>query len=95
MTTTVRATFTSRRFSDGTTQLTCRETGTVYSFNDMRHPLDSFPVWRGNDIACYRRGRAPALGFIESDSKWQIREEQRAERAAAKGRPSGYSCIWL
>jgi hypothetical protein len=96
MTNRIQATFTARRFSDGSTVLTCRETGTRYSFSE-RHPFDSTPIFREGKVMAYRRGRAPILAAIESDARWQIRDEQRQERAETRhcrltGSPSA---IWL
>lgn len=81
----VLATFTSRRFQDGSTVLVCRETGDRYSFNDERHPYDSVPVFCNGSVIAYRRGRAPILALIESDARWSIREDRRREREAVKG----------
>jgi hypothetical protein len=83
---TTQPTFTHRRFADGSSVLVCRETGERYSFNDSTHPLDPFPVFRESEVACYRRGRAAALGFIESDARWRIRDDQRREREAVRGK---------
>jgi hypothetical protein len=81
----ILATFTSRRFADGSTVLVCRETGQRYSFNDERHPYDSVPVYRDGSVMAYRRGRAPILALIESDARWQIRDDRRREREAVRG----------
>lgn len=88
----VQATFTSKRFADGSTVLTCRETGAHYSFNDNRHPLNPTPVFRDGQVIAYRKGRAPILGLIESDARWQIRDDRRRERAETTGHRLGFSC---
>lgn len=81
MTNSIRATFVSLRSATGTTTLQCRETGTRYSFT-AREGV-SFPVWREGEIACHRVSLNGALAFIESDSRWQLREELREQKALA------------
>jgi hypothetical protein len=71
----VQATFTAQAFrtSNDYTTLTCRETGQRYSFAERAY--EPFPVFREGQVIAYRRGRAAALGLIESDAKWQIRDD--------------------
>src|SRR3954465_5747820 len=78
-------TFTSTHSADRTyVVLVCRETGQRYSFSDS-HPYDSVPIFRDGSVMGYRRGKAAGLGFIESDARWQIRQDRRNERAETTG----------
>jgi len=77
---------------DGTTRLVCRETGSHYSFRERS--FDFFPIFKDGEIVAYRRGRSPALGFIEQDARLDIRTDIANQRfELRRHRPS--VGIWL
>jgi hypothetical protein len=77
MTTSVRATFTASRVQQGTDLLICRETGTRYSVR--LNERGRFEVRAAGRQIAERPTKASALHCIESDARWQIREERREE----------------
>jgi hypothetical protein len=80
----VKATFTAKHLSDGSVTLICRETGDRYSYR-QRSVFEAFPIFRNGEVMAYRRGTSQALGLIESDARWAIRQDSRNERATVTG----------